>query len=157
MLADANMAPNVRSTAISVPAPFKKMLELALGLEIDRLRNRRQLEAFVLVDCFDELGAFRGALAARSCTHETEPSRPVFFSTSLKSAQTSLSAALPPAVKIAHDLVFFLRPEIERAADLGTLEPRRHLPADDALAPCRSTKSRPATILKSGRRARDAG
>ena len=81
----------------------------------------------------------------------------MFFSTSLRSAQTSLSAALPPAVKMPTTLIDLLVAEVEPAADLGPLEPPRHALADDALALARRPSPCPATILKSGRSFRDAG
>ena len=97
VLAEANIAPKVRKTAIRVPAPLRKMLDMRLlgeilglghgaepelGLGLDRLLHRLEV-----------VGRRRAELDARDAPFAGDGALEVRMST-----QTSLSASLPPAV-----------------------------------------------------------
>ncbi len=90
--------------------------------------------------------------AARTWTLDTDDSRPVFCSRSLRSTQTSLSAALPPAEKMPTTRYFSLAPQTSSSPSPAPLNRfARFLLTTHSPLP--GTSILPSRILKSGRRA----
>ena len=144
VLAAANMAPKVRSTAISVPAALRNMLIRDLVLEVGLLRLRLELELGVVVDRLLELLVVRQA--GRADLHAGD--RAVAPGVLLDVLEVGPDLALGRAAaggEDADDAVLLLVAEVEQPADLRPLvaremflltmhspRPRRSLcPADD--------------------------
>ena len=157
VLAEENMAPKVKSTAIKVPATLQENARTALGLEIERFGDGRQtgMRLSSSIVCLS-LVVFRRAGRAELNARD----------------RAVATGILLDVLEIGPDLAFGRAAAGRENADDVDRSPWRRtsslpptwapLNARDIRrltmhSPLPSTKSLPATILKSGRSLREAG